>query len=169
MKKILILAVASVLGISALTSCEKEKTPIDVTKNAFLLERAWKVKAINFTANADAETPAWNDVFTILEPCKKDDYYYFTTLNTGNKHDYFVKCNVSDPDQFEFFYTVTENDTRISLYTNPDDPGASTLFYGIMETPNINEFKITNKYFNGASELNEAYEYVFEMTVPTDL
>lgn len=169
MKKILFAVGIGVLFSSVLVSCEKPKEPIDVTKNAFLLKRAWKLKDKKFTANVDVETPVWVDEYTPLEPCKKDDYLYFHTTSSGAVFDYFVKCATTSPDSIAFWYAITDNDNTINIYTNPDDMAGSNIMWGKIETPNINEFKVIQKSFNTTTELNEQREYTYEAFTPTGI
>ncbi|MBX9450142.1 MAG: hypothetical protein KL787_10665 [Taibaiella sp.] len=52
------------MGLTLFSSCEEDKAPIDVTKNAFLYQRAWKLVGLQQTLNIDAETPVWNDLYS---------------------------------------------------------------------------------------------------------
>lgn len=169
MKKILTLALLAVSASFSFTSCEKDKEKIDVTKNAFLYERAWVLKSAVYTDDIDVEFPAYIDLYSTMEPCQKDDYYYFNTKNSGELHEYFIKCNEDNPNFIPFYFNITDNDSYITIYTNPEDPGASVIMSGIMTTPNIDEFKVVNRYFDGTTEKNVQYEYVFEPIIPSDI
>lgn len=168
MKKILLLLGLGILFSTIFTSCEK-KDPIDVTKNAYLFERAWKLKDIQFTLNIEDEFPVWVDEFTSMEPCKKDDYLYFHTKNSGAVFDYFIKCAASQPDSINFWFSITENDQMISIYTDPEDIDNSTIMWGQMETPNINEFRILQRVFNDSTETTTQRVYTYEYFKPTDI
>lgn len=168
MKKIISVLLAGIMGLTLFSSCEEDKEPIDVTKNAFLYQRAWKLVGLQQTLNIDAETPIWNDLYVLMEPCEQDDYMYFHTKSSGATFDYFIKCSSTDVDSTNFWYNITDNDSYITVYTNPDDMASSIVLQGGMSTPHIDTFRVTYTYFNEGTELNEQIQYTFEKIVPTD-
>lgn len=168
MKKIYAALISGLFAVATLSSCEKEPEPIDVTKNAFLHERAWQMSDYRLTTNIDAEVPVWTDLFTMMDPCKKDDYFFFHTKNSGAVYDYFIKCATTDPDSEPFYFSITDNDQYITVYTNPEDMAGSIILQGKITTPHIDEFKVNHRYWNEATELTEEVEFTFNKIVPVD-
>lgn len=168
MKRILFL-ISLAIGALSLNSCEKKMDEVDVTKNAYLLDRAFQIKSIMFTGDFYAEFPVYEDILIPKEPCEKDDFYFFNNAGMGSYHDNFLKCSASAPDNYPIFFNISNEDTYITIYTNPDDPGASIKLQGKMETETIDKFIVTHNYYNEHTEKTEELIYTFEKIEPTDI
>lgn len=163
------LALSVILASLVLSSCNENEEPIDVTKRAYLHTRAWNLIEHQYTNNADAEVPVFTDLLATTSPCRFDDFYFFTTKNSGVYSDYFVRCDATLPEQTPIFLDISEDDNIISVYTNPDDVGASMLLYGVMKTPHIDTFTVENRYWDEASETFHLDKKKFVVTEPTDI
>lgn len=165
MKKILlsVLVITSMFGFS---SCEKEEDPIDVTKNAYLFDRTWKLTGELYCADLDVEVPVYTDVYATLPDCYTDNFYFFNTKSTCQINDYWLKCSSTNPDITEVNFLVSNEDTYIKFYTNPDDIDNSIFLQGVMTTPDIEHFVITHTYWDEGTEKNVESIYYFEKFTP---
>lgn len=167
MKKIYAGLLSGLLILTALSSCDKQET-VDVTKTGYLYNRGWQIIGLRSTSNVDVEEPIWVNLYDAMDPCKKDDYYFFSTKSSGAVYDHFIKCALSDPDSVQFWFSVSEDDQFIKVYSNPEDVEGSILVQGKITTPHIDTFKVNHRYWNPTTELNEEIEFTFKHFVPTD-
>jgi len=165
LKLALTIAIASI----GFVSCDKKEEPIDVSKRAYLYDRAWNLIEHRHTINADDEFPVYTDVLATTSPCKYDDFYFFDTKTSGVYSDYFVRCDASLPEHTPIFLDISEDDQIISVYSNPDDINASLLIYGHMKTPHIDTFTVENRYWSEDTETFQLDFKKFVVTYPTDI
>lgn len=145
MKKILLAIVAlSIVGFSSCTK-EEDEAAIDVSKNTYLTKSYWKVTSVMINNDYGNVASSATEEFPNLPLCFRDDNYAFTTDGQFIIDEIFVKCNANNPQQFQYFYSISNNDKSIKIWKDPNDPGASMWLDGEITTINIDKF-LTTKY-----------------------
>jgi hypothetical protein len=141
MKKI-ILALAC---CATIVSCQKKEDtdPIDVSKTTYLKDKTWKLTF--FTWLPDINDPASFpfDSFTVMLGCQKDNYFKFNAGNRVTRYDGNSKCSQTDPDSVVYGYALTDNDTHLRIYAEPDIPEPPTYLAGTITYPAIDSFVLT--------------------------
>ena len=143
MKKLL-LALSALLVVS-FVSCTKEEDEldIDVSKPSYLVNNYWKVTEVEVNPDFENENSFLSSVYQNLPLCFRDNIYDFTTSTTLTIDESHVKCDANHPQLSYFHYLVSNNDKSLMIYTNPEDPGASTWFNGEITTINVEKFTTT--------------------------
>jgi hypothetical protein len=99
-------------------SCKKgnhtQTTPPQKSKTSLLSQASWKlIKAEEKSSSATI----WNDVTTVITPCKRDDIYFFRADGTWDLNEGPTKCSPSDPQVFlTGTWTFFNNETQIKRY-----------------------------------------------------
>ncbi len=148
MKKIVLALAGCAFLFASCEKAEEDKQPIDVSKTKFLMEGAWQLKA--YTIVADISDPASPpiDAYAPIPACVKDDYLAFHSPNEVTEYAGDMKCPQSpgqdeQPDYLSFFYSLTNDDQHLTIWSNPDDPDNSIRMVGEMKYPSINVFEIS--------------------------
>jgi hypothetical protein len=162
MKKF-ILALAG-LGLFA-TACKKED-PIDTSKTKYLMDKYWRMTSSLYTADVSDPLSLPVDIFPGFPTCRKDDYYHFATASTGEVHDHFDKCSGADPDESPFFWNLSNNETYLRIYTNPEFPEESIHLAGDVTYVSIDTFVLTYLDYNEVSEKTSRYTNTYVKVVP---
>ncbi|MBL7682201.1 MAG: hypothetical protein JNK00_02480 [Flavipsychrobacter sp.] len=103
-----------------IASCSKVEVPL--SKQEKLRESEWRVDTatITYLTTAGADSlmfGAWGSDPEYKKPdCVKDDYLKFRANFDGSHITGPDKCNVSESNDIEFTWGITENDTRMYMY-----------------------------------------------------
>ena len=147
------------------TSCKKED-PIDTSKTKYLMDKYWRMSKSIYIGDVADPLDFGTDIFPGFPTCEKDDYYHFATSSTGELHDHFAKCSGTDPDQMPFFWTITNNETHLKLYTNPEFPDESVHLEGDVTYVSIDTFILTYTVYSDVSEKTSRYTNTYYKLVP---
>lgn len=163
MKKYL-LAIAA-LALLALGSCTKEEddADIDVSKSVYLVDGYWRMTSFLVNNDIDNEFSPTTETFEFLDGCIKDNVYTFNSKSSLTINEDRLKCNVNSPDEQQYYYSITEGDSYIKIWSNPDNPDASIFMDGTIETISVKKFTISKKYWNATTEKNVYRQTTYEM------
>lgn len=143
MKKILLaLSCCAIVGMSC--TPEEDTLPVDVSKAKMLMSGSWQLKAYMFTPDIAAEIPVFEDYYTPMAGCEKDDYFIFNNSNVMSKYQGLTKCNIADPDSMVYNYSLTQDENFMQVWADPDDPENSVLMAGDMTYPSVDTFIISS-------------------------
>ena len=112
MKKHYLLLLAMAASFT-FVSCDDddEVTP---TKTELLTSKTWSISERVQTMTDSSGTTTDNS----LDACEKDDTYTFTTDNKLNFDEGATKCNPSDPQTSTGSWTLSDNDTKLTLVSS---------------------------------------------------
>jgi hypothetical protein len=100
--------------------------------------RAWSIKPdINDTLNAPDTT-----YFSTINGCEKNNYLVFNSPNRVSMHEGASKCDEQAPDSVVYGYTLSNNDSHINIFTNPDGENHDTYIDGEIKYFAIDSFSI---------------------------
>lgn len=153
MKKVLL--ALSALIIVGFNSCTKEEdeVDIDVSKPSYLTKSYWEVTSVMVNPDYYNELSMATETFMVDSPlCFRDNIYDFASTTTFVVDELHLKCNANDPQQTTYFYSITNNDSQLKMWTNNDDPDGSIWFDGEIRTINIDKFTTTQYTYIPATE-----------------
>jgi hypothetical protein len=105
----------SFLAFQGCKDDEGSTTPAAKTKTELLSASPWIVSSI--TANPgipDGEGNLITDLFSMDEPCRKDDETVYTADGTGSSNEGASKCNPEDSQEYDTFtWTFNSEETEI--------------------------------------------------------
>lgn len=162
MKKVL-LALSSILLLMT-ASCTKEidDQDLDVSKPVYLQDSYWMLTSLIVDPDYGGDNSAPNETFPTLADCEKDNVFDFRTDTEYIVDESFLKCNANNPDQATYYYMITQNDSYIKIYSNPEDIDNSVLMQGEIETISIYKYTIKVLTYDENTELTEMKLYTYE-------
>jgi hypothetical protein len=110
-------------------SCSKSHSSNNSTAS-LITQSSWRYDTSGIDLNKDGIVDIGGD--TLIAPCEKDDIYTFRSDSTGTIDEGAAKCHVSDPQTDPFTWSLTNNQTVLTV--------ASTAFL----SGNINIFSTTS-------------------------
>jgi hypothetical protein len=139
-KAILALAICATI-----VSCQKKEDtdPIDVSKTTYLMDGGWKLKFSTWRPDINDSASFPIDVYEPIPGCEKDNFYKFNTTNRVSLHEGGSKCVQTNPDSTVYGYVLTQNDSHLEIYTDPDAPNHSIVLAGNVIYPRIDSFSVT--------------------------
>ena len=162
MKKILLALSSCILLITASCTKEIDDKSIDVSKPVYLQESYWMLTSLIENLDYDNEDSPDKERFPFLNDCIKDDVYEFETTSNFSVAEHHLKCNASNPDKTNYFYAISNNDSHIKIWSNPDDIDNSIYMQGTITTINTRKFTIKTVTYNKTTEKNEMRLYTYE-------
>jgi hypothetical protein len=107
--KLVFLASSFAVILIALLSCNDKSDTPPKTKTQLLAQGTWKFKS------ASASGTDISNQSPPFDPCKKDNILTFTAAGAGNVNEGATKCNGADPDNVPFTWTLTNNETTLTV------------------------------------------------------
>jgi len=161
-----ILALLSI-SVLALNSCTKEEDDedIDVSKSVYLVDGYWKLTSLLVNNDIDNELSPTNETFDFLDGCIKDNVYEFNSKTSMTIHEERLKCNANNPDKQDYYYSITNNDSYIKIWSNPDNPNESIFLDGTIQTISVTKFIVKKTYWNETTEKNVFTQHTYEMVL----
>jgi len=160
MKKIILF----VAGIGLLASCSKNvksDTPIDASKSKMLMDGAWQLKAYMINPDINDSLSIPQDAYTPLPGCVKDNFYVFHNAGVLVQYEGYHKCTLSDPDSVALLYQLSNNETHLRVWSNPDDPEHSVLFDGNMAYPSVDSFILDFQTYDSAADMTSEHTLTY--------
>ena len=99
------------LALFLFASCNKKDKVM--SKTDILTSGTWKITALveDNDGNGSYET----DVYALLQPCTKDDYYTFRSGGQLEMNEGPSKCDPADPQTDNVNWQFTNNETKINI------------------------------------------------------
>ncbi len=143
------------------TSCTKEEDDmdIDVSKPVLLADKYWQFYSykIQWDANDPMQAPV--EQFELLDQCQRDNFLIFYEDGTMAEFEHRIKCQLSQPDSTLMWYQVFNEDSRIKIWSNPEDPENSIFLQGRIRSHSIDTISITYDVYMEATEVTRRYVY----------
>ncbi|KAA5534834.1 hypothetical protein F0919_09510 [Taibaiella lutea] len=130
---------------ASIVSCQKEEDtkPIDVSKTVYLMDKSWVVKAWSIRPDvSDTLSAPDSTYFNSINGCEKDNYLVFNSSSRASIHEGSSKCDQQAPDSVMYGYTLSNNDSHILIFTNPDEVDHGTYIDGEIKYASIDTFSI---------------------------
>lgn len=146
------------------TSCEKEDSFYDiedVSKLKMLSFEYWELYDFTVAPDVDAENVNHESLFASLPSCELDNVFEFTLDGEMITHEGYTKCAVNDPDSFITYFTLSEKESKIVMWADPENPEGTHLFSGNIFYPSVDEFYWVFRKYNELSEKTEEHSYYF--------
>lgn len=168
MKKVLLSI--SALFLIFLSACTKEvdDIDIDVSKDMYLYESYWQITSILQDLDHENELTSPIEIFFDMNQCYRDNIYFFETTDKFFIDESFLKCNAATPDVTTMYYDISNNDSYLKIWSNPEEPDASVYLDGTIKTVNIKKFLVEKITYNTVTEKFEFRQYTFEASRPMD-
>lgn len=165
MKKLLLIA----LGACLFVACNKnvdDDGPIDASKQKMLMDKAWQLKAYTVNPNINDTNSFPQDQYEDLADCIKDNYYIFNDQYTMSLYDHYQKCTMSEPDTIAYYYSLTNDEKYLTVWSNPDDIDHSMVMYGNMTYPSIDSFILTWQVYDSTTETTSESVQTYVKLIP---
>lgn len=98
------------------SGCNKtdDPQPQSKSKTTLLTQANWKLIKAEEKASGAA---TWNDITSIISPCRRDDIYVFNTAGTWELNEGPTKCSPADPNIFlAGTWIFFNNETQLKRY-----------------------------------------------------
>jgi len=114
MRNIITAFLLIVIICNTLSSCKKNSDNID-HRTYLITNQSWTISSIRQNIN----NSGWNDIFSNLPICEKDDKLFFRSGGSYNWDSGSIKCGNSDPQTYEYgTWLFSSNETKL-ITTNP--------------------------------------------------
>lgn len=165
MKKLLLIFAA--FGL-LMTSCQKDLDTatdaplIDASKAQLLMHGMWQLTGYTINPNINDSNAYAVDYFPPIPGCEKDNLIKFQSKSLMTIHEGLSKCVLSAPDSVDFSYSLTNDDQRITIWSNPDDMANSILYDGDITYPSLNKFVLYYLVYDEVSEITSGHTRTYE-------
>ena len=105
-------------------SCSKSHSNNNSTAT-LVTQSSWKYDTSGIDLNKDGIVDIGD---TTVKPCVKDNIYTFKSDSTGTIDEGATKCNVSDPQTVPFTWSLTNNQTVLTVTGNTILSGGINIF-----------------------------------------
>lgn len=158
MKKLVLFLAAFSVFFASCEKSEEDKNPIDASKVRLLMDGYWQLTGFYLVEDIDGETPGFPiDLYTPMPGCEKDNIFKFTSSSTFMTYEMDSKCSMSAPDEYEWYYQLSQAEKHITMWSNVDDRENSIVFDGEIFYPKLTEFYIKYKVYNPTTEKMDEY------------
>lgn len=106
MKKLQLFSIPILLAGIIFSACQKKTEPQTQSKSEMLTSSSWKF---------DKATSGGADVSGFINACYKDNIITFSAGGNGTLDEGASKCNSSDPQTTNFNWTLTSNETVLTV------------------------------------------------------
>lgn len=164
MRKLLLLAI----GACLLASCAKNTGidgPIDASRQKMLMDKAWQLKAFTLNRHLEDTNSTAQNIFNTIPACQLDNYFVFKKT-TVLLCDHYLKCSLSTPDTLVYNYSLTNNESHMTIWSNPDDPNNSVILSGDMTYPSVDSFILTYQTYDAKADSTAQYVQTYVKIVP---
>lgn len=162
MKKILLALSSFVLLFTASCTKEIDDRDVDVSKPVYLQESYWMLTSLIENLDYGNEESLDKEIFPFLDDCIKDNVYEFETKSDFSVAEHHLKCNASNPDKTNYYYSISNKDNYIKIWSNPDDIDNSIYMQGEITTINTKKFTIKTVHYNESTTKTEMRLYTYE-------
>jgi hypothetical protein len=137
MKKALLFCSALlILGASCKKNDDNNSNPNSNSKQSLLTNGKWKITASTATFDLGNGMTQSGDLFSIMQPCQKDNLYIFNTDHTTTADEGASKCNATDPQSSTGGnWQLLNNDTQLSMQ-DPTNPVLTSVSADIIQLDN---------------------------------
>lgn len=120
MKKLTLMIAA--LAFLTVSSCNKDEDDAGTTtptksKTELITAKAWKMTALTVSPGITPVPggPTITDVYSLMDPCEKDDTEKYNTGGSGVSDEGATKCDPADPQTENFTWAFANNETKLVL------------------------------------------------------
>ena len=165
MKKLLLVFAA--FGL-LMTSCQKDLDTatdaplIDASKAQLLMNGLWQLTGYTINPNINDSLAFPVDYFPPIPGCEKDNLLKFQSKSLMTIHEGFSKCVLSAPDSVDYSYSLTNDDQRIKIWSNPDDMENSIIYDAAITYPSLKKFVMVYEVYDNVSEITSGHTKTFE-------
>lgn len=159
----------SAISLAALflvfTSCEKDSNFYDiedVSKLKMLSFGFWDLEEYTILSDIDAEGLNPLSVYASLPSCELDDIIQFTTDGEMITHEGYTKCAVNNPDSVITYLSLSDKESKIVMWADPENPEGTHIFSGKIFYPSVDEFYWVFKKYNSTTEKTEEHTQYFK-------
>lgn len=166
MKKLLLFTLC--VGIFA--SCGKnleDDGPVDATKQKTLMDKSWQMVDYLVNNNYGDENSTFNSIFkTTIPDCARDDYFVFKDEDTLIWNDNWIKCLLSEPDTKTYYYSLTNKEKNLTVWSDNEEPDNSFVMGGELEFPSVDTFFLSWDVYNAQADQNVRHKQIYIKTIP---
>jgi len=143
----------AVAGLALFTASCKKEDPIDTSKTRYLMDDYWRLTKSIYIADISNPLDLGTDVYPDMLPCEKDNFMKFNTPSTFTIYDHYVKCTPGDPDEWAYFWQLSNNETHLKIFSDPAMPDETVFLEGDVTYRSIDTFIFTYTTFNEDTEV----------------
>jgi len=151
-----------------MASCQKDLDTatdaplIDASKARLLMDGYWQLTAYTVNPDFNDSTAFPTDVFPQMPGCEKDNLYKFVSPTLLSIQEGATKCGLSAPDSVDYVYSLTNNESHFTVWSNPDDLEHSLVYDAEITYPSTKKFIIVYHVYNDATKLTSEHIKTFE-------
>jgi hypothetical protein len=165
MKKVLF-SLSAILALF-LSACTKEEddVDIDVSKHVYLYDSYWMLTSVLHNNDYTNENSPTIDITSTFNQCELDNVYYFEPGGHLNFNESFMKCNANDPEERNYYYSISNGDSYFKSWTNAEDPDHSIFVEGKIITYNTKHFVVETMIYDPSTEKTEFFSRTYKATL----
>jgi hypothetical protein len=157
-------SLAALLVLFAIASCNKTPTSTSTVEST-LRNGKWKLSSGTLSMRLPNGKDTSLDYYNLIVPaCHKDDYIDFSSGLYGGVFSNTIKCDASDPDSVGFAWTLSNNNTSISIYNSQNFYFAAqeTILPYHIDTISHSPLQLDSlTYSGGPSKVDSIYNLYF--------